>query len=270
MPKLSSSALLLAAAGGLSLAATASADTMYAASAGYGLNVNLDATLVEVQVGPLPGGVMGSGSTPYSLSGSVVDLDVDSGNALATGTVTADLVTGSASSNVDGLPGPRTASASGGVVGANIDLTTLPLLGSGIPIFAFDGTLSSEASVSGDSGSFIATGSSTFESLALTVNNVVIDLSAYVGVEVAPNTVIDLDALGLANVTLTLNQQLVAFDQSSIEVNALHLDLGVIGVLEGDVTLGHSSASLAAVPEPATLLATPCLAALTLTRRRRR
>ena len=263
--------LALATVASLSLSNSTQADVIDVTTFGYGVDINLDALIVGVNVGPLPFGVGGSGSTPHSLAGSVVDLDVDSGNALATGTVTADLVSGTASSDVDGLPGPRTAAASGGVAGLNVDITTLPVVGSGIPIFAFDGTLSSEASVVGDFGSFAASGSSTFESLALTINNVVIDLSAYVGVSVAPNTIIDLDVLGLADVTLTLNQQIIAADQSSIEVNALHLQLGLIGAVEGDVRLGHSSVAMVAtaVPEPTTLLAAPGLVALTLLRRRR-
>lgn len=62
-----------------------------------------------------------------------------------------------------------------------------------------------------------------------------------------PNTEIDLDVLGITGATLVLNEQTRSGDGvSSLAVgsNALHLTLGVAGLVNADVIVAHSAVSL--------------------------
>jgi hypothetical protein len=63
----------------------------------------------------------------------------------------------------------------------------------------------------------------------------------------APNTSIDLSALGIAGATLILNERTITGDgiaMSSMVSNALRLSLNVAGLVTADVVLGHSEAKL--------------------------
>lgn len=63
----------------------------------------------------------------------------------------------------------------------------------------------------------------------------------------APNTAIDLGALGIAGATLVLNEQVIGGDgvnMASQSTNAVHLTLDVPGVITSDVTLAHSDSAL--------------------------
>lgn len=257
---------------GLSPAAPATeAAVITATSDGYGLNVDLQAlSLVHLVAGPLPDGVAGTAPAPYNLSDTAADVNVTASVPLvASGSVTADLVSGSAVSDVDGLLGVRTTSASGSIAGAGIQLATLPALGSGLVLVGLgDGTLESSASITGDYGSLIATGSTNIQSLTLTIAGVPVDLSAYVGTSIAPNTSVDLFVLGIANASLILNEQIIAPDHSSIEVNAFHLSLDILGAVTGSIILGHSHASVVAIPEPVSLGLLGAAGMLMLRRRR--
>jgi hypothetical protein len=225
-------------------------------SAGYGLSVDVDAlSVLSVDVGPLPAGVTGDAPAPYNDAATVLNvLFASSIPFVVSGNVSADAVQGTAFSNVDGLTGSRLTSASGGVVGAGIDVVTLPILGDGITVLGLDGTLSSTAQIAGDYGSLVATGTTVIESLSLEINDIPVDLSAYVGVAVAPNTSVNLAVLGILNTSLILNEQVIAPDQSSITVNALRLNVNLAGLVVGEVILGHSQAQMTGVPEPATWL----------------
>ena len=172
---------------------------------------------------------------------------------LAEGSVSADLVEGSAESNIDGGAGTRFVRASGGIENGDISVSTLPVLGSGVNVLNLTGTLSSSAEISGDFGALTASGTSTIEELTLQIGAVTVDLSAYVNVSVPPNTSVNLSALGIAGLSLVLNEQVIAGDSSSIQVNALHLvvDSSILGLgVDANIVLGHSEASLTAVPEP--------------------
>jgi hypothetical protein len=225
-------------------------------SAGYGLSVDIDAlNVLSLDVGPLPSGVSGAAPAPYNEAGTVLNVLVNSSIPLVvSGSVSADAVQGAAFSNVEGLPGNRLTSASGGVVGAGIGIVTLPIIGDGIELLGLDGTLSSTAQIAGDYGTLVATGTTIIESLSLAINDIPVDLSAYVGVAVAPNTSVNLAALGILNTTLILNEQVISPDQSSIVVNALRLNLNLASLVVGEVILGHSEARMAGVPEPCTCL----------------
>jgi hypothetical protein len=237
------------------LATTAShALNIAASSSGYGLEVDIDVLGLGIDVGPLPVGVSGSAPGPYGDSDSVLNVSVISSIPLVvSGDVGAAAVNASIASDVDGLSGSRTTSASGGVVGADISAVTLPFLGPGLTILGLDGTLSSTASISGDWGTLVAMGSTTIESVGLTISGIPVNLSAYVNVPIAPNTSVNLAALGILNASLILNEQIIAPDNSSIEVNAFHLTLGLLNI-GGEVILGHSQVSMTAIPEPGSML----------------
>lgn len=98
----------------------------------------------------------------------------------------------------------------------------------------------------------------------------------------APNTYVALNAFGLAGAGLYLNEQIRTsddFGNYSIVTNALRLDLDAVslgagvGLLNGDVMLGHSQANvmadLSAVPEPGSILAI-CVAGASMIGFRRR
>ena len=275
------------AAGLFGSAAPAGAAVLGASAEAYGLDVdlNVDAGLVNVGVGigPLPSGVNASSGSPFQDDASVVLADVDlDASALIASSVTAEAVNAAIESNVDGLPGSRTVSATGGVLNLDLDVGLLPtnILGTTLTVVGIDGTLVSEASITGDYGSLSASGSSTITDLGLTLNGTVVDLAglgldATVLANPAPNTTVALNVAGLAGATLILNEQIVAPDQSSITVNAFRLSLGVLGevdgnsVIGGDIVIGHSEVAVSAVPEPASVTAGLAAGLLVLTRRRR-
>jgi hypothetical protein len=63
-----------------------------------------------------------------------------------------------------------------------------------------------------------------------------------------PNTSIDLNALGIAGVTLVLNEQTRDGDgvhSLSLGTNAIHLGLNIAGLVTGDVVIAHSEVSMA-------------------------
>jgi hypothetical protein len=222
-----------------------------ASSSGYGLDVHISALGLNLDAGPLPAGVSGVAPAPYNVADSTLNVNVTGNIPLVVGgAIGADVITGTAQSDVDGLPGVRTASATGSVVGGDIGINTLPILGGGLNLLGLDGTLSSSAQVTGDFGALVATGNTTIESLGLTISGIAVDLSAFVGVNVAPNTSVNLAVLGIANATLILNEQIISPDQSSIEVNALRLSVN-LPAISANVVLGHSQAAMIAVPEPA-------------------
>lgn len=64
----------------------------------------------------------------------------------------------------------------------------------------------------------------------------------------APNTAIDLGALGIAGATLVLNEQVRSGDgvnSLAVASNAVHLSLNVAGLVTADVIIAHSGVSLA-------------------------
>lgn len=235
----------------------AQAINISASSSGYGMFVDVNAlNLVNLDVGPLPVDVSGVAPAPYADSDTVLNVNVSTSvPVVATATATAGSVTATAASNVNGGVGSRTTSASGGVVGAGVNAVTLPVLGPGLTLLGVNGTLSSTAQIAGDFGSLTATGATTIQSLGLTISGIPVNLSAYVNVPIAPNTSVNLAALGIANASLILNEQIVAGDQSSIAVNAFHLNVNVANSIVAQVILGHSQAQMTAtaVPEPATV-----------------
>jgi hypothetical protein len=244
-----------------------------ASSSGYGMFVDVNAlNVVNLDVGPLPVGVGGTAPAPYADADTVLNVSVSSSvPVVASAAATAGAISATASSNVNGGLGVRLTSASGGVVDAGIDALTLPIIGPGISLLGIDATLSSTAQISGDFGSLTASGTTTIQNLALTISAIPVDLSAYVNVAVAPNTSVNLAALGIANASLILNEQIIAGDQSSIVVNAFHLNVNIANSITAQVILGHSQAQQTAIiPEPATSILGSCGVAVAGALRRRR
>lgn len=242
----------LAALFAIQLGSPAQAINISASSSGYGLFVDVNAlNVVNLDAGPLPVGVSGVAPAPYADSDTVLNVSISAGIPLvAEGDVTAGAVSASATSNVDGGFGSRITSASGGIVDGGVDMVTLPVLGPGITLLGIDATLNSTAQISGDFGSLAAVGTTTIQDLDLIISAIPVDLSAYVNVPVAPNTNVNLAVLGILNASLILNEQLIAGDQSSIVVNAFHLNVNVANSIVAQVILGHSQAQMTAAPIP--------------------
>lgn len=248
---------------GLSLLAVSGAGhatVIAGSSSAYG--VSAEATLdlpilpdVGLSVGPLPS-VSGSAPPPYNNSAQVADLQAGVPGTLS---LTASVLETNAESNVDGMNGVRFASADATVTdldfsastGSLIDFATLSLTADAV---------GSTAEVQGDYGALVATGDTTLANASLNLETPLGTISVALDAMPAPNTIVDVSALGLAGITLILNEQLIGGDGISsrdIMVNAIHLilDVDLLGLagLSGDIIIGHSEASLLAVPEPATL-----------------
>lgn len=247
------------------LVGTANAAVVSGGSSGYGASVDLTALAgaLSLSAGPLPGGAMGTAPAPYNVSDSVLSLSLlDSvcvtslplvGCTLyVSAGVTTGLLTGDASSDVDGGSGSRSASATGMVndaavnAGTGVLLNLFSTLGLGLTAT----TLSSSAMVSGDYGSFTPTGSSIIEDANLNVASVgliALDPNA------APNTVVDpLGALSLLGLTVILNGQISNCSAATCDmaVNAMRIGFDNFAVgtalLNGDIIFGHSEAMLTA------------------------
>jgi hypothetical protein len=222
----------------------AEATVISGSSSAFGLSVSL--TLdpfigqnINITAGPTPT-VSGNAPPPYNLTDSLLSLGVP--GVLSTGVLEVN-----ASSNVDGLPGPRFAAADATVNNLSV-LSLLDLLEVT--------TIQSTADVSGDFGALVRTGTTTIAGISF-LGDPTFDLTP------APNTVL-FAALGI---TIIANEQTITGDGISaagIEVNALHIIFddvfAGIGDLNGDIIISHSEAELIAepniidVPEPGSLL----------------
>jgi hypothetical protein len=236
----------------LGIGTTASALVQGGDASAAGTSIGLSGVL-DIDTGLVPAV---SVSSPPPGSDDQTLFDLGGLPLVASGTATV-----SASSDVDGLAGTR--SASGAALIADLELDLSILLTSVLSVGS--GEISSSAGVTGDFGALGATGTSSFGGTSITVNNVTFTLDpAY-----APNTVVFDDGF----VLVMANEQIFAGDGAAargITVNALRISLNVLGV-SGDIVLAQSQAALAAVPEPGTgLLLGVGLAALARTGRRRR
>lgn len=205
---------------GMMSAGTASAVVTDGNASAYALQ----ADVLGINIGPISSS---SASGNQSDSNSLVELDTF---FLDTG-----ILNSSASSNVDGSPGSKTAESSASIAYLDLDLLT--------DGFSAD-VISSNTSVSGDQGSFNAVGSSSI--LGLSGYGLFSPLNG-VTISGAPNQTL----LSLAGIEIIANRQTESCDAfaCSMTTDALYVD--VLGVV--NLTLASSSAYLAApIPEPAT------------------
>lgn len=250
-------------AGGLvfAMAGSAEATPISAASAAYNEFISLTVSpllgvAAAVSSGPLAS-VSGTAPGAYNVSDSLLTLNIAN-------LVTAGLLVANASSDVDGSNGIKYASADATVNGLGLSiLGTLP----GLSVLNLSATtIQSTASINGDYGSLLASGGTTIEGLSL--NGVtILDLSP-------PANNVLLDLLGIR---IVLNEQIASGDgitSKDFAVNALHVSFenvlglldGTLGLINGDIIIGHSEASMMAgpttpngpgpseVPAPASLL----------------
>jgi len=223
----------------------------YAESISLSLHPLLDGTFSTTS-GPLPS-VSDAAPPPYSLAQSVASLSAGFTGVLPITTGTLNVA---ATSDVDGLPGLRTTSASASTV--DFDMTFF-----GSPVLSI-GLISSDAQVSGDFGSLSPSG-------GVSITNVSV-FGTPISASNAPNTVL-FDSLGL---TITSNAQTVT--ANSISVDGLdivfnNVNLSGEALLNGSVILSQSQATETAVPtrvpEPVSLaLLGTSLLALGLVRHR--
>lgn len=283
------------------LSSTAQAEILSAESAAYGVNVNLGiglsatplSSIVSAGLGPAPV-ASGTAPTAYNNSNDLASASVN-GQLSLLGLGLVDLIsfdTGildvNAQSNVDGTSGSKTTSASATV--NNVSLANAGVLGLLVQsIVSLDATvIQSSAVVSGNSGALVAAGTSTIAGAHGVSGNQA--LLTVLGVEFllesspAANTSIlhiDNSVLGLGalqgSIDVILNEQVVTGDMDTtagISVNALTLrfnNLGVnlgllgVGLLNGELIIGHSEASMLAsavsaqpVPEPGSMALLAC------------
>ncbi len=235
------------------VAAPAAATVITGDASAFGVSIELSG-LLNQNTGLVPA-VTVSSPPPDSATQTTPDLSplvlITSGSATA-----------NASTNVDGLPGSRTASADTTI--GNLTLDLAPILAQVIGISS--GQIFSTASVSGEFGALSPSGTSQFGGTTVFVNGAAFILDP----EPAPNTVVYDDGL----ITVIANEQILFGDGGTLQgltVTALRITLvdAVGGLLSGSIVLGHSEVALSAIPEPGTaLLLGLGLAAIARARRR--
>jgi len=240
----------------------------------------------------------GSAPAPYNNSNSVLTGFVGVGaNAILTAAVAGgqtNALTTNAASTVDLALGPRVTSSNATVNGLGVLVSATTLL----DILSLNATtVQSIASVTGNFGALVPTGSTTIEAGAITVQTSLLALAINASLQAspAPNTTlgVTLDtALDLLGISITLNKQSILGDgstNSSIQVDAIDIAFdntvviigGVAGTLSGTLDISRSYAQMTAaadptgpggpnVPEPASLLLlSSAVAGLMMVRRRR-
>lgn len=283
-------------------------DIVNAESDGYGVQVQAEVlSLLSVDLLNLTPSQVSSGVAPpaysFSASGVVVDATVDTSIGPIAGTTVGfellgvdGLVDSSATSTADGLPGFRTTSGFGGVNGLDLNVAnavvSTPLGSTDFPFLNISAdTINSTSTIEGDYGALNAAGESVIQNLAISVNDVQLDIATLLGangtidgsgfITVDPNTEI-LSLGGIVGLDLIFNQQLTTGDGIStlgMETNAISIsfngvDLGlplIDQALNGSTTIGHSFASVSAVPEPGSTICLAfavCMVAASARRRR--
>jgi hypothetical protein len=208
----------------------------------------------------------------YAMTNSVLTVNVSTvlGNVAATDDGDG-AINSSASSNVDGLAGFRTASGTSTINGLNVLLVEGLLPGNLLDINAT--TLGSTSTSSGDFGVLGSVGSSVFQDLNITVGGtaVYVDLDS----SPAPNTTL-LNAGGIIGLTIVLNEQIMTGDGingTGMTTNALHVyfdavDFGAASAITGNLVVGQSVSGLGAIPEPGIAMMAVLSGMLLMARRR--
>ena len=249
----------------LAITFAASSAVQAAAVAGssnaYGLDVNVGVIgVLTLDVGPFAN-VSGTAPAAYNVPGSVLTVN-ESTPLLASAST--GLITTSAISDVDGLPGPRQSTAQAVVDGLN--LSVLGAISNVLTVGAT--TITSSSGVSGDVSAPVTSSSSVIENLAVSVlgGTVTIPAEAYT----TPNFVL----VNAGGISIILNETITSntATSASVTTNAIHISLnnvaGLSGLVTGDIIVGHSFASQA-IPEPAAITLGFASLGLLLLRKRR-
>lgn len=227
-----------------------------------GLDVGLSANaigigLADLNVGPLPDLQEGQSQFFPVIQDTVLGVDVTSPLDLLA--VSSGTLVGTAEFADD----PQTSESTASVEDLDLDVGVLGLIG----LFLGADEVVSEARITGACGDFQASGDTLLTGAQIGAPLATIDLE----VSPAPNTIVDVSALGLAGITLVLNEQITAGDGVtglSMLVNAIRLELSIdiplVASVDGEVIVSQShaqrncnSAGLAltktANPDPATV-----------------
>lgn len=239
-------------------AGLSNADVIDASSSGYGISAELSLLILGLDVHP-QAFVGGAAPGPYAQSTSVVNASF---STAALASLQAGVLSGAASSDVDGGAGSRGAVGHGEVVGLNVGV----VLGTILSLSA--AVIESDASITGDYGALNGIGSSVLTDVNLSVlgASIAVDASA------APNTVI-FDTLGIR---VVLNEQIHSgngIDHRSVEVNAIRITfddvVAGLGLLNGDIRIAHAAAEMGAIVPAPSAAAMAAIGGLLATRRRR-
>jgi len=233
--------LAVAAMLGTAQVAPAAASVIGASGAAFGESVSITVTPPL-----LPGTSITSGAMPLAsgTAPSAYNVTQTAASALVTGALGTGLMTTTASSNVDGLPGARFSDATATV--NNLAINILSVLG-----LSAD-TVFSSADLSGTAGSLIPIGTTTITNLRL--SGVLVATA-----NLAANTVI----LNAGGVKVTLNEQVITgagTNNQTLLVNAIDVSLvnaaqpilGSLGqnnLLNGNILIGQSKVALSAVAD---------------------
>ncbi|MEO8924635.1 MAG: choice-of-anchor P family protein [Caldimonas sp.] len=229
-----------AALAAFAVGSTAHATVVSGASAAYAASVSATITLpigppIPISLGPIPS-LSDTAPPPYNNSTSVSNITIP-------GILTISTLNASDSSDVDGSPGVKFATAAASIQNLSLTLPGLTILATFI---------GSDSLINGDFGSLTRSGFTTLTGVS--VNGVSVT-------DMPPVNDVLLDAGGLK---VVLNEQTPSGDgisESDLTVNAVDITFSdfVAGLvsLNGQIILSHSFADLAAVPsavsEPTTL-----------------
>ena len=221
------------------LAGASSATVISGSSSANGASVSLTGPINATLLSAAP---VGSTAPPtYNLTNNLASLAVPT--VLSTGVINT-----AASSNVDGNPGARQATASSEVNNVNLGIILGTII-TPIPVITLTTSkVTTTATVSGEPLSAVGTTNIIGGSLQIGA------LTAIpIPVSPSPNTILVNNVLGI---TVTLNEQILA-GALGITVNAIHINFAnalALGI-NGDIIVSHSQAQLASnVPEPSTAL----------------
>lgn len=259
------------------IANPAQAAVMGGHSEGYGLQLDASilSSLISLDTGAVPTGAAGSMAPPTSYDTGLVSLaslNMTAGTFLnpslfsveASAGVGTCVLCGRATGDMTD-PSAGSATGYGAVNSLSVDLAAdVAGLLAGVVLSA--DTLYSNSAVTGDYGNFTPTGSSAIENLSLSLFGIQILSDFNLLATAAPNTAVDLSVLGLAEISLILNEQeeVCEADSCKQETNALHLNIGALSgkLLDVDLILGHSEAYLEAASLPSSVPAPNVLALL--------
>lgn len=210
-------------------------------SSAVGANISLSLLLTNTATGNLPDTTKGTAPAPYNVPENAVPLAVNTpGLVTAGGTIHT-----SASSTVDGLPGPRTTSASARVANLSLNIVNSGVISLNVP--NANGA-SATTTISGEGGSFTSNTSVALDGLTISVLGLPIDLSAINLSNVPPNTGLNT----VAGLGIILNETSTAGTAAggyTTTTNAIRIRLTGFQGLNGDIIIGQAKAAQGSDPD---------------------